>query len=189
MIVGVLSDTHGRLERTARALNVLKRAGAEAFIHCGDLGDERVLDHLAGFPAWFVLGNTDGDFDALHQYAATIGVHVPNGVPLHVELGGKTLAVWHGHESTFQRLINALDDPNEALPAAVSGVNYVLYGHSHQANSERLACGLHLVNPGALHRATVHSVATIDLDRDLVTHWIVDDQAEDNQPLRRLMIL
>ncbi len=37
MRLGILSDTHDELERTRVAIALLRRAGAEALIHCGDL--------------------------------------------------------------------------------------------------------------------------------------------------------
>ena len=54
MILGILSDTHGRAELTASALATLRSAGAQFFIHCGDLGGESVLDQLAEVQARFV---------------------------------------------------------------------------------------------------------------------------------------
>ena len=61
MLIGILSDTHDRVEAMAEAMRVLKEAGARYFIHCGDVGSERVLDYLAGEPGGFVFGNTDWD--------------------------------------------------------------------------------------------------------------------------------
>jgi predicted phosphodiesterase len=54
VIVGILSDSHGRHERTARAVELLTTQGTEALIHCGDVGGEAVLEALAGRRAWFV---------------------------------------------------------------------------------------------------------------------------------------
>ena len=48
MIVGILSDTHDRVAAAAAAIERLRQHGAEYFIHCGDVGSERVLDQLAG---------------------------------------------------------------------------------------------------------------------------------------------
>jgi uncharacterized protein len=49
MRIGILSDTHDRLQWTARAVELLRAEGAEALFHCGDLtGPEVVaLCHLA----------------------------------------------------------------------------------------------------------------------------------------------
>ena len=48
MILGILSDTHGHARRTAAAVRLLQQLGAEAFVHCGDVGSPDVLDELAG---------------------------------------------------------------------------------------------------------------------------------------------
>ena len=61
MIVGILSDTHDQYDRMGRAVRTLKERGAEFFIHCGDVCQPRLLDHLAGLPSAFVWGNCDWD--------------------------------------------------------------------------------------------------------------------------------
>jgi hypothetical protein len=50
-VVGLLSDSHSRWERTKRALEALRIRGASTFIHCGDVEDALVLDQLAGMDA------------------------------------------------------------------------------------------------------------------------------------------
>ena len=37
MKIGVLSDTHGRLEITQSAMRLLRERGAELILHCGDI--------------------------------------------------------------------------------------------------------------------------------------------------------
>ena len=64
VILGILSDTHGFHQRTAHAIALLEQLGASAFVHCGDIGGEAVLDELAGRKAWVVPGNVDA-LDAL----------------------------------------------------------------------------------------------------------------------------
>ena len=51
MIVGVLSDTHGKAQMAASAVKLLLAHGAEYLIHCGDVGDTDVLDSMAGHPS------------------------------------------------------------------------------------------------------------------------------------------
>ena len=50
MVLGILSDTHGHARRTAAAVRLLEQLGAEAFVHCGDIGSPDVLDELAEIP-------------------------------------------------------------------------------------------------------------------------------------------
>ena len=36
-MVGILSDSHGQVQRTRTAIELLQKAGATEFIHCGDV--------------------------------------------------------------------------------------------------------------------------------------------------------
>jgi len=56
MLIGIISDTHGRLPTAVHAAF----AGCERILHSGDIGGERVLDELEGIaPVTAVLGNCD----------------------------------------------------------------------------------------------------------------------------------
>ena len=185
MILGVLSDTHGHAARASIAVALLKRLGAEAFVHCGDVGGEAVLDALAGTRAWFVWGNTDWADPGLERYAESIGLSLPASMPVRLELGGRKLAVFHGHEPGFGSLVRLMEaSDGNARAAQLQGATFVLYGHSHQAAST-VHGGVRFVNPGALHRARTYTVATIDLVTDSVEHWVVaDDMSPTARPQR-----
>ncbi|HEX8342295.1 MAG TPA: metallophosphoesterase family protein, partial [Tepidisphaeraceae bacterium] len=75
MKLGILSDTHAAADITRRAVALLLAEGAEYLVHCGDVGDEAVLDALAGVPSSFVFGNCDNDRRGLQQYAESIGIN------------------------------------------------------------------------------------------------------------------
>src|SRR4051812_46113373 len=74
VIVGMLSDTHDRVEAARAGIKLLREHGVEYFIHCGDVGSEQILDLLAGLPAAFVFGNTDWDFRGLQRYARDLNI-------------------------------------------------------------------------------------------------------------------
>lgn len=173
MILGVLSDSHGYADRVACALAVLETAGATAFVHCGDVGDTEVLEHLASRQSWFVWGNTDVPSPTVHRYLNAIGMPVPAQVPLDIELAGRRIRVCHGHEREFGKLLD-LHLYEEQVPQAWGG-EFLLHGHTHSARFERLPSGACLLNPGALHRAPQYSVATLDLERGEVSFWVVDE--------------
>lgn len=178
MILGIVSDNHGNATRLAHALDLLKRLGAEAFVHCGDIGDEASLDQLAGRRAWFVWGNTDSHEPTIESYAEAIGLPVPVAVPLIIELEGKSIHVYHGHERQFMRMLQFIcGDDTVSLGDLTHGVDYILYGHTHLAANAHIG-SVRMINPGALHRARVYTVATVDLKRDVVEYWVVDDHAE-----------
>jgi putative phosphoesterase len=181
MILGILSDTHGAQATTARALQVLRQAGAEAFVHCGDVGRADVLDELAGTRAWVVLGNTDGGNQDLLRYGTELGLTMAPSGPLRIELAGRVLAVFHGHERAFSRLMTGLADEG-AVPPDLARCDYVLHGHTHSPRDMRVgaagghgAGSLRIINPGALHRAVEHTVATLDLQTDRLQFWRVPE--------------
>lgn len=181
MIVGLLSDTHGRVERCQRAIELLKRLGAEAFIHSGDVGGEAVLDQLVGLQAWFVWGNTDSASAEEERYAASLGLSVPPEPPLRLTLDGKRLQVFHGHEATFEALERRV--LREAPPPAIDA-DYVIHGHTHVVRDEKIG-QVRWINPGALHRASTPTVATLDLEIDELIFWRApEDDAALHRPRR-----
>lgn len=187
MKIGVLSDSHGRATRIESALRLLERLGAEMFIHCGDVGEENALAAMASHNARFVWGNTDIADAALERYAKRIGLTPPTDVPTRIEAGGKTIAVFHGHEPEFERLARVGErDGMSALGAAArrAGYDVILFGHTHQAMTAN-AGGVRLLNPGALHRAAQYTVATLNLETDEARHWrLVDQQSEWAEPIQ-----
>jgi hypothetical protein len=153
VIIGILSDTHDRLESTIAGLNSLRAAGAEFFIHCGDVGGERILDQLAGLKAALVWGNNDWDRRELTRYAENLGIDVANSLA-ELELGGKKFAVTHGDDGGIVRRI--IDEQAH---------DYLLLGHSHVRADQRMG-KIRIINPGALHRAAQKSVARLDTVTD-----------------------
>ncbi len=156
MLIGILSDTHGRAQMTAAAVALLRERGAEFFVHCGDIGGEEVLDQLAGLPSVVVFGNTDWDRDDLARYAGTLGIGI--GDPYaELELAGRRIAVLHGDDhALLQSLLTAQQH------------DYLFHGHTHVRNDQRVG-RTRVINPGALHRARRKSVATLDLATDALT--------------------
>ncbi|MHC4995439.1 MAG: metallophosphoesterase family protein, partial [Planctomycetota bacterium] len=45
-IIGLLSDSHGHADTTARGVRLLLDNGAEVLIHLGDIGSEAVIDAM-----------------------------------------------------------------------------------------------------------------------------------------------
>jgi putative phosphoesterase len=153
MRIGILSDSHDRVEAMAAGMKVLRENGAEMYFHCGDVGGQRVLDLMAGVKAVFVWGNTDWDRQALERYAADLGIEC-RGDLAELQLEGKTIAMTHGHDHQIMRRILRGTDHD-----------YLLHGHTHMARDDR-AGRLRVINPGALHRAAKKTVALLDLATD-----------------------
>jgi putative phosphoesterase len=160
VLVGILSDTHDRVEATHVAVALLRGGGAEFFIHCGDVGSELVLDALAGLPSAFVFGNCDWDRRGIERYAAQIHVSCL-GQSGELDLGGKIFFVTHGDDA--RALKQGLDSQR---------FDYVLHGHTHVRRDERIG-KTRVINPGALHRAKEKTVAIVDTARDALTFLTV----------------
>src|SRR2546423_6824899 len=125
MLIGILSDTHDRLTRTAAAVELLRTEGAAVLIHCGDLTGPEVVRACGGLPAYFVFGNNDADNipDLLRAIEEVDGVCLEWGGE--IALAGKRIAVTHGHMHTDVRRLLATQP------------DYLLSGHSHIASNRR----------------------------------------------------
>ena len=160
MIVGILGDTHGRVEAAEAAVAMLRKRSAEFLIHCGDVGSPLVFDQMAGIPGAFVFGNNDWNQRAMEQYASDLGIQCL-GFTGELELDGKRFVVLHGDDT---RLMRRLIEQQEH--------DYLLFGHTH-VKAERREGRVRLINPGALHRAAVKTVATLDTRSDALTFHVV----------------
>ena len=150
MLLGILSDTHDRFARTALAIDMLRSAGADALIHCGDFTSAEILELLAGGPSWFVFGNNDEGYEkGLERAAADVGA-TSLGLGGTIQLAGRTIAVTHGHLPTEDKRLSALQP------------DYFLFGHSHLKLDEHRG-PTRYINPGAIHRAGEFTVALLNL--------------------------
>jgi len=121
MIVGVISDTHGRLPTTVHAV----MAGVERIIHAGDVGSQGVLDELETIaPVVAVRGNMD---------TGTLAWRLPEQAV--VRVGDYRILVRH---------IGRTLEPSDGL----AGSDVVVVGHTHRASVDRRGDVL-FVNPGA----------------------------------------
>jgi putative phosphoesterase len=160
MVIGILSDTHDRADAMAAGVKRLAANGAEFLIHCGDVGSEIVLDHLAGVPAAFVWGNNDFDRRGLERYATGLGIRCLGNFG-ELELDGKLFAVLHGDDMRETRRI-----------LAEQRHDYLLQGHTHVRMDQRIG-RVRCINPGALHRAREKTVALLDTGADQLSFLVV----------------
>lgn len=186
MIVGILSDTHGHAARTQAAVNVLKQCGATHFVHCGDVGGAEVLTELAGLPIDIVCGNVDCPDTPLARYADSLGLSVGLPSPRRITLDSTAALIMHGHEAAATRLLQD-STAGAALRSEYGGCPYIFHGHTHLARDWQLA-DVRIINPGALVRARVHTVATLDTQAQHVRFWRVTDHAPpDADPVEHLL--
>ena len=130
MKLAILSDTHGLLR--TEVLEHLKTA--DAILHGGDINKQSIVDQLRQYaPLYVVRGNND------KEWAEDIPRH------LTVTLGGVTFFMVHNKKE---------------IPADLSGVDVVLFGHSHKYVQEEKDGRLWL-NPGSCGPRRFHQEITM----------------------------
>jgi uncharacterized protein len=161
MRIGILSDTHDQVDRTAAAVSLLIAGGAEALFHCGDMTCPEVIAECGRLPSYYVFGNNDIDEQSLRRAIKGVGgTCLDHGDVLDLERW--RVAMTHGDRlADLRRLCGLAPD-------------YLLFGHSHRPTDERRG-PTRWINPGALHRATAWTVAVLDLARDSL-HWLTVDE-------------
>ena|SRR5579883_275727 len=151
MLLGILADTHNELARTRVAVQLLRSAGAEALVHCGDLASPPIVAACAVLPCWFVFGNHDADNVPSLQRAAEEFGAVCLGWRGVAECAGKRIGVAHGHLTSDVRWVLAQQP------------DYLLSGHAHFA-SDVVVGSVRRINPGALYRADEYTVALLEVE-------------------------
>jgi putative phosphoesterase len=151
MLLGVISDTHGHIANTLTAVRMLESLQVAAVVHCGDIGSPDIPKLLAAWPAHFVFGNCDHDVDELRSAITENGMAC-YGLFGNLQLGGRRIALLHSHDARLFRQVTTSGE-----------YDLVCYGHTHQAEQHRAGKTL-ILNPGALYRATPHSLAVVQLD-------------------------
>lgn len=149
MRIGIVSDSHGHVINTRAAVRMLESLEVEQVIHCGDVGGDEVVGLFSPWPTHFVYGNVD-DRRLLGRAIAAAGqtFHEAFGS---IELAGRRIAFLHG-------------DDTPLLRQTIAGGQYDLVCHGHTHVAKQVHHGATLVlNPGALYRATPHSIALVEL--------------------------
>jgi len=136
MKIGIISDTHDRIEKTQKAMKLLEEKGATVLIHCGDFCAPFMMNEIAKFngEVHCVFGNVDDRFITPRR-AESLNIKF-HGDTAKLEFDGKKICVNHY--------------PNIAEGFAHTGkYDLVLYGHNHTADKKKIGNTL-LVNPGEI---------------------------------------
>lgn len=169
MKLGVISDTHDRLGPAFKGIEILRKNGVGAIVHCGDWTTTETAEHLVeycatyGLPIFGVYGNNDPEL-AGRDRKSTLMV----SEDLVMEFPEGWVAVMHGDD---RRLLEKTLDSN--LFAAVFS------GHTHVARKETVGKTL-WVNPGTAggrRRSGTYSVAVYDTGKKRAR--IIEYQDED----------
>lgn len=123
-VVGLVSDTHGRLR--PELLDLFR--GVDRILHAGDVGVPEILTRLEEVaPVIAVRGNVDPGSVRERTRESFVG-----------EVAGLRIAVVHGHVTT---------DP-AALVGRFTGADVIVHGHTHEPRVLRVEGAL-IVNPGS----------------------------------------
>ncbi|MBI1246992.1 YfcE family phosphodiesterase [bacterium] len=151
MLIGVVSDTHGHSEFAQAAASTLESFSVEQVLHCGDIGSTGVVQVFSKWPTHYVFGNTDECQEVLKEEIETNG-GVCYGQVADFELGRCRIGMAHGDDgSVLTRMIRSQQ------------FDLVCFGHTHKKSARHEGKTL-VLNPGALYRAAVHTVAIVDLE-------------------------
>lgn len=150
MLIGVISDTHGHLENTKAAVRMLESLEVKAVLHAGDICSNAIPQLLKPWPTHFVLGNCDYDSDQLRASIEQAGLTY-HGRFGEIELAGRKIALLHSDDARRFREVTLAEK-----------YDLVCYGHTHRAEQHWQGPTL-ILNPGALYRATPHSLAVVEL--------------------------
>lgn len=130
MKIAILSDTHGLLR--PQVVEHLKTA--DAILHAGDINKQSIVDEMERYaPVYLVRGNND------KQWAEAI----PHD--LMVTLGGVSFYMVHNKKE---------------VPEDISGVDVVVFGHSHKYVREEKD-GCLWLNPGSCGPRRFHQEITM----------------------------
>lgn len=130
MKLAILSDTHGLLRPEVK--EHLKTA--DAILHAGDINKQSIVDELRQYaPLHIVRGNNDREW----------AQNIPHD--LTVTLDGVTFCMVHNRKE---------------LPADLSGVDAVVFGHSHKYLQEEKD-GVLWLNPGSCGPRRFHQEITM----------------------------
>ena len=142
MLIGIVSDTHGKTKRLAKAMQILIGNGVETLVHCGDIVSVKCVEQLATWPGevYLVAGNMDRPhLDEIEQAAEANGIHFArNFITVPIE-DDAYLAATHGHLETL--MVEWLE---------LERFQYVCHGHTHCRRDEQIGT-TRVLNPGALH--------------------------------------
>ena len=152
-IIGLMSDTHDKLDAVDLAIDFFNQARVKYVLHAGDLNSPFVVPRFLKLRAklHYVWGNNDGDRERIAARFDELGMEPPSNFAS-LKLGGRKVALLHGTQA-------------EIVDSVVRSGSYdvVVRGHTHRARvSGRNPL---VINPGEVcgYLTGRMTVATLDL--------------------------
>jgi len=126
MKIGIISDTHKKVGRTKKAIDMLLENGVELLIHAGDICKEEILEYIkeVSVPYVAVLGNND------RKLASVMKKYNLFKEPHYFSVVGVSIKLMH--------------HPWFLSPDA----NLIIFGHTHKFFLEHRLSGELYINPG-----------------------------------------
>ena len=156
MKIGIISDTHDRMDEIRKAFNVFKKLEIELIIHLGDYVAPFTAKPFvdSGINFLGIFGNNDGEkFGLIKAFSPAGKIHNP---PFETTLDNKNFLLLH--------------DP-VTLEAYIKSqkYDYILYGHLHKKHNE-VSGKTRILNPGEACGiiSGSSSIAYIDTTKDIV---------------------
>ncbi len=161
--IGVISDTHGHIVNTRRAVRMFESMQVQQVLHCGDIGSPEIPPLFDAWPTHYVLGNVDGGGGGALLESIQAAGGTCYGRFGDLTIGRRRIVLLHG------------DDERRLHEVAHSGDwDLICTGHTHTARQAWEGRTL-ILNPGALVRAWPISVAVVELHDLTATIIPLDD--------------
>src|SRR5258705_2253319 len=142
--MGVISNSHGRADAVASAVEVFAASAVDPIGHCGDVGGRHVLDVIAGVGGVFVWGDRDLARTGSMRYSYTLNIKCL-GIMGELEIADKKLAILHGDD---KKLLHRLLKEQQ--------YDYLLCGHA-LTPEDHIIGRTRVLNPGPLFGSTPSS--------------------------------
>jgi putative phosphoesterase len=156
LLIGVLSDSHGKLKKAEKALR--KMGSIDLLLHAGDYyEDAMILGGTYGINIKAVTGNCD-------RYA-------PGPVEEVMDVNGYKIYLTHGHLFGVKHTLEKLGKQAETI-----GADIVIYGHTHVPYQEKKN-GILFLNPGSITWPLFpgrHSFAVLELHQSGYTYELCE---------------
>ena len=138
MKAAILSDTHDAVFSTEDVLKMVRDAGVDTIIHCGDMSCASTAELFHDFCVLHAWGNNDWDTIGLQL---TIGECIPGSRSdrwIKGMFDGKIFAAVHAqHSSLFSGLLDS------------EMFDYIFVGHTHRKYDQMMG-KTRVINPGAI---------------------------------------
>jgi hypothetical protein len=165
MKIGIISDTHTKVKKAKRAINMLLQNGADFFIHAGDIVEPATLDLLqqCGKKYIAVYGNNDAHLAEYHNRYHLVQE------PYYFKLANTKFKLMH-------------------LPFYMShDAEVIIYGHTHKFQAE-FTHGTLFLNPGevcARNKPISECVLLEVLDDEFIVKYYTQSKGEDHYSLSK----